>query len=434
MPRNGEARNGKPHELSGILHGPEMKKRVDTRVPELDGLRGLAILLVLLFHVGMLKASPSGALLDPVMRFGWSGVDLFFVLSGFLIGGILLDNRDSVRYFAPFYARRVFRILPIYMVVVGLYWLVWCIAPLRHDLVMHAGEPMPLAGYLSFTNNLWMAAHNNMEVFLAPSWSLAIEEQFYLTLPLVIRFVPRRWLSIVVICALVAVTSARSVASAFGAVTQVQAYVLPIFRVDSLLVGVVCAMFVRWERGKDWLTRWGWLLIIPVAIAASAIWAIDLALPVRWAKPGAPIMRYGLTLVALGYASLLLLALARPQWGLGRVLRSAPLRFLGRISYFVYLVHWGVLRSTTVLVHELAPHSGANFMLAAMVGALAITFAIAELSWRFFESRMLAIGHQVKYSTPPRVIPAKPVGIGLKQPGIIATGESSALSQTSEAA
>jgi peptidoglycan/LPS O-acetylase OafA/YrhL len=408
--------------------------RADSRVPELDGLRGLAILLVLFFHVGILKPTPSGALLDPVITFGWSGVDLFFVLSGFLIGGILLDNRDSERYFAPFYARRFFRILPIYMVVVGLFWLLWCIAPLRHDLVVHVGEPMPLAGYLSFTNNIWMALHNNMDVFLSPTWSLAIEEQFYLTLPLVIRFVPRRWLSTVVIGTLLAVTSARWLSCTHGVVTQVQAYVLPFFRVDSLLVGVVCAMFVRWERGREWMARRGWLLVVPVAVATWMVWNFDLSLPEKWLKPESPIMTYGLTLVALGYASLLLLALARPQWALGTMLRSAPLRFLGRVSYFVYLVHWGVLQSTYVLVHEFMPGAGVGVLVAALILALAVTLVIAELSWRFFESRMLAIGHRVKYSRPPRAVPAAPVPISVAQSEVISAAEASQLGQTGEAA
>jgi peptidoglycan/LPS O-acetylase OafA/YrhL len=311
---------------------------------------------------------------------------------------------------------------------------VWCIVPLRHDLVLHADPPMPLAGYLSFTNNLWMAAHDNMDVFLSPSWSLAIEEQFYLTLPLVIRLVPRRRLLIVVVIASLAVASARWVACSSGAVTQVQAYVLPFFRIDSLLVGVLCAMFVRWERGREWLEKRGWLLVIPVATGASLIWALNLSLPSKWVRWGTPMMTYGLTVIAVGYASLLLLALARPQWAIGAALRARPLRFLGRVSYFLYLVHWGVLKSTSVLVRELAPTAGPVVQFAAMLSALAVTLVVAELSWRFFESRMLSIGHRVKYSKTPRALPVEPVQIVVAEPGGIVASQSSALEQTGEAA
>jgi peptidoglycan/LPS O-acetylase OafA/YrhL len=233
---------------------------------------------------------------------------------------------------------------------------------------------------------------------------------------------------------LLAVTAARWLACEFGAVTQVQAYVLPYFRVDSLLVGVVCAMFVRWERGREWLGKRGWLLLIPVAIAAGLVWTLDLSLPERTVTRATPIMTYGLTLVALGYACLLLLALARPQWGLGALLRTRPLRFMGRVSYFVYLVHWGVLKTTSLLVHELAPSSGRGVLLGAMVAAMAITLLIAEISWRFFESRMLAIGYRAKYGRPQRAIPVEPARVALVQSAVITASDSSALGQTSEAA
>jgi peptidoglycan/LPS O-acetylase OafA/YrhL len=214
----------------------------------------------------------------------------------------------------------------------------------------------------------------------------------------------------------------------------VQAYVLPFFRIDSLLIGVLCAMFVRWERGRDWLEKRGWLLVIPVAIGASLIWTLNLSLPPKWAKPSTPLMTYGLTVVAIGYASLLLLALARPQWAFGAALRARPLRFLGRVSYFLYLVHWGVLKSTSVLVRELAPTAGQGVQLGAMLSALAVTLVVADLSWRFFESRMLSIGHRVKYTKPPRAISVEPVQITVAEGPVIDTSDASALGQTGEAA
>jgi peptidoglycan/LPS O-acetylase OafA/YrhL len=95
------------------------------RVPELDGLRGVAILIVIVYHyVGTGPKSPPGSVLGIVrdsFRIGWSGVDLFFILSGFLIGGILLDARSSPKYFQTFYLRRVHRILPIYYLLVAVY-------------------------------------------------------------------------------------------------------------------------------------------------------------------------------------------------------------------------------------------------------------------------------------------------------------------------
>jgi peptidoglycan/LPS O-acetylase OafA/YrhL len=121
------------------------------RIPALDGLRGVAILLVLLWHLAFDKIPTSGPLsyLFALGRLSWSGVDLFFVLSGFLIGGILLDARDSSRYFKTFYLRRGFRILPLYGVVTGLYILDYLLSP--------GTSPIPLASYPTFTQNFWMA-------------------------------------------------------------------------------------------------------------------------------------------------------------------------------------------------------------------------------------------------------------------------------------
>ena len=105
-------------------------------------------------------------------------MDLFFVLSGFLIGGILLDTRDSPNYFRTFYARRFFRIVPLYVAVL-------CIAlAANHGKI---DEQIPTVTYFLFLQNFWMALHGTFGYLLSPTWSLAVEEQFYLTLPGIVR-------------------------------------------------------------------------------------------------------------------------------------------------------------------------------------------------------------------------------------------------------
>ena len=169
------------------------------RIPQLDGLRGAAIALVLLFHFVLSIQTPWPAV-NRFLLFGWSGVDLFFVLSGFLIGGILLDNRSSDSYFTAFYARRFFRIVPIDFAVLALYGLVWSLgAGTRTSQIYYVGPPMSWYSYVTFTNNFWIALHNSMKIFLPPSWSLAIEEQFYLTLPLIVFLVRPKHLAKVVV-------------------------------------------------------------------------------------------------------------------------------------------------------------------------------------------------------------------------------------------
>src|SRR5271156_520252 len=171
------------------------------RIPQLDGLRGLAILLVMIWHF---IATPNAThqtlfarAVTDVFRLTWSGVDLFFVLSGFLIGGILIDAKDARNYFRTFYMRRVFRILPIYFLLVLLYLLVWTAATgPRASLVETLGRPMPWFLYFTFTQNFWLAHHSWDLVYLAATWSLAVEEQFYLILPAIIRILPRQSLLI----------------------------------------------------------------------------------------------------------------------------------------------------------------------------------------------------------------------------------------------
>ncbi len=174
--------------------------RVSTRrIPELDGLRGLAILLVLVWHFGYLFASAGSSrwlyYVKDSMTMFWSGVDLFFVLSGFLIGGILLDARESPNYFKTFYTRRSFRIIPVYaLLVVTFYVCVSLGLPARiagSSAVF--GATAPWYEYATFTQNIGYATGQpSQSLWLSTTWSLAVEEQFYLLLPAVVYFVPRR--------------------------------------------------------------------------------------------------------------------------------------------------------------------------------------------------------------------------------------------------
>jgi peptidoglycan/LPS O-acetylase OafA/YrhL len=134
-------------------------------------------------------------------QLSWSGVDLFFVLSGFLIGGILLDARSSPRYFQTFYLRRAYRILPLYFLVIGLSLLPHLLAQFSVARAAHTTPlPLPWLSYATFTQNFWMAY---LGVFgpsgMGITWSLAIEEQFYLSIPLLIRNVRPRNLMIVLL-------------------------------------------------------------------------------------------------------------------------------------------------------------------------------------------------------------------------------------------
>jgi peptidoglycan/LPS O-acetylase OafA/YrhL len=369
------------------------------RIPELDGLRGAAIALVLLFHFVLSIQTPWPDL-NRVMLFGWSGVDLFFVLSGFLIGGILLDYRSSDSYFTAFYARRFFRIVPIYFAVLALYGLVWLFGGnSRAHENLYVGPPMSWYAYVTFTNNFWIALHNSMKIFLPPSWSLAIEEQFYLTLPLIIFLVRPKHVAKIVFTGIAAILALRWFYCSHALVSQNQAYVLPWFRADALLIGVSAALTVRNARALTWLKSHLWTLYLAAAVFAALVIHTGGALPADEASPNHPVMTYGLTCVALMYACILLAAVLGRSRIQSRLLTLSPLRWLGKVSYCVYLIH--------VPIFSAMFHSFGVRVPVALV-ALASMFVLAELSWRVFEAPLMRIGHRFNYSehrTPDQPLP-----------------------------
>lgn len=238
-----------------------MKKTADTgsRYAELDGLRGLAILMVLVWHyVGVplksaeLGGQPSG--LSQGLSLAWSGVDLFFVLSGFLIGGILLDNKEGSNYFRAFYARRVCRIFPLYFLFL-LAFFVLLAFPYSPALFGGAfgwlfGNPMPSWSYLTLTQNFAMVQEGKFGPnWLTVTWSLAVEEHFYLVLPFLIWLVPKKGLPYVLAGLILAVPLSRVILlDLYPGLGQMSSYLLSPFRADALLLGVLCAWTVRNER------------------------------------------------------------------------------------------------------------------------------------------------------------------------------------------
>ena len=157
----------------------------NSRIVELDGLRGCACLIVVISHYFGEVAYGAGFLC-----LEWIGVDLFFCLSGFLIGGILLDNRASPSYFGTFYIRRSLRIFPIYYLSVSLVLLA------LPRLAGPAEAAYPVGIYYGYLQNFAMS-FTGVETprWLTPTWTLCVEEQFYLLLPAILYLTPRRWLA-----------------------------------------------------------------------------------------------------------------------------------------------------------------------------------------------------------------------------------------------
>lgn len=372
------------------------------RIPELDGLRGIAIGMVLLYHYFdlVLHAAP-GTVLAQVLTSGRllrTGVDLFFVLSGFLIGGILLDARGSTNYFRVFYTRRFFRIVPIYAVCLAIVFALSL--AFHHGLVPRLGwmfqDELPWIPHVLFLQNFWMAARNVFGQYQV-TWSLAVEEQFYLTLPLLVRILsPRRFLYVLA-AGILAAPLLRIGMHLLWPDRYIPWFVLMPTRADTLLLGVAGAVGMRsegfrnWLAGKRGLVLW---LFFPVQLLGLSFFLLhswNAFIPTTLAYSG----------LALFYLSVLLYAVTWPKGWLGAFLRWRPFGWLGSIAYGTYLIHVLIFGSLFTLLRMPTVGITNPAGVGITVFALVLTLTICQLSWTYFEKPLVALGHKTDYNFSP---------------------------------
>jgi peptidoglycan/LPS O-acetylase OafA/YrhL len=374
------------------------------RIPALDGLRGVAIALVLLRHAvfgvssieGIESHSPIISALISCGQLTWSGVDLFFVLSGFLIGGILLDVRNSPRYYQTFYTRRAYRILPLYFVVVGLSLLPHLLAEFSPARAAHTTPlPFPWWAYATFTQNFWMAVFG----LFGPSgigitWSLAIEGQFYLTIPLVIRRIRPRNLAMVLLVVIACAPWLRVVLHSSMAYPGLASYVLTPTRADALTLGVLTALLVRNPIFWTWLQSH-----LRILWSITAFFFLGVAY-MTWQRDDAlsyPMTTWGFSWLAVFYTCVLLIAVSSPDGTLARTLQNPWLIRLGSVAYCSYLVHVAFMNAIRHPLKASFPQYPVAAWLAGGVLGTALTLAVALLSYRYFEKPLLKRGHEYSY-------------------------------------
>lgn len=378
------------------------------RLPELDGLRAIAILLVLITHFW---AYPAGTpRLNLLAGAGWTGVDLFFVLSGYLITGILWDSRRSAHYFRNFYARRVLRIFPLYY---ALLIAVFVLLPLHGSTPALAAAWSDRWWYFTYLANVALVLHGWQLFALDITWSLAIEEQFYLCWPLVIRRC--RWVTIrrLLIAVIVGAPVLRTAALALG-VSWRSTHMLTPFRLDTLALGALIALTEReekitFERLRQ-LAPWG------AGITGGVI--LGLILGGLFARASLLVGSVGYTLLALCFGSLLLLAI-RPPILVGPVLRLTGLRRVGTVSYGIYILHpLCYLAGATALSRVgLSPDSltsspwlngVAHFLIYSL-----LAYCAAEISYRVFETPLLDLRRHFEERVPARRVsePEEPLAL-----------------------
>ena len=373
------------------------------RIPALDGVRALAILLVVAYHFRVIPAG-SGVVAHAVLNFeasGWCGVDLFFVLSGFLITGILYDTKGRPRYFRTFYLRRALRIFPLYYVMLAFLFVLL-------PVLLPPGSPWRSFDwrqhwYWTYLANADVTVHG-WPMAIGHFWSLALEEQFYLVWPLAVLVLNRRRL--LKLCAGVVLLAPLVRLILRDTLGPVSAYVLMPSRADALALGAAVALMARAPHGLR--------SIVPASRVVALISAVALTV-LFLAKGGLDYADLlvnigGFTLLGALFASTLVLLLAAPEWARVRgVLSGRGPALLGRYSYAIYIFHLPIC----VLLHDrvrdagllAAPRifgSAIAFQLVYTSVGLGVSVLLAAISWRVLEERMLRLkpGHGAEPALP----------------------------------
>ena len=369
-------------------------------IAALDGLRGVAILLVLFKHAFELLGNSTQPILKTIETFsgvGWIGVDLFFVLSGYLITSILLNSKDSEGYFRNFYSRRALRIFPAYYACLVVVLLIVPHLPSR------VGSALDLSRGTTGQSWLWLYGTNvkitlNRDWYfgaLDPFWSLSVEEHFYLVWPALVFLMSPR--SLRRVCGwLILIAPALRVAMILkGNITG--AYVFTLCRMDSLAWGALAALFTYDQCTRAMaLIRGKWIFAL-VLFACVAFW------PVAGPWQTKTELSLGFSLLGFAFCGAVLTAANRPS----RFLENRLLRSFGIYSYGIYIweakLTWGLfpfLAKSKYGAVIFASHSLGRLGLS--LAAIASAYAIGWLSYHVVEKPFLLLKRHFEYDPPQK--------------------------------
>jgi peptidoglycan/LPS O-acetylase OafA/YrhL len=370
---------------------PSRIARPSQRLLELDGLRALAILPVILHH-----RYPDSGWLRPIGEAGWIGVDLFFVLSGFLITGILLRVVKQPHFYETFIARRTVRIFPLYYLCLILFIIATKLSrdPTFWGSLQRWGGAGWFVFYLGNFRVAWMNAMPPIFSF-TPLWSLQVEEQFYLLYPLAVLWLSTKNLRRFLIAAVIAAPLLRVFLTLLVPASSEACYVLMPCRMDALAWGGLVAITTHSQTSSPLFPsrialRLGATVGGVTILGATLLGQIDFH---------SPFMRsIGYSLIDLGFAALLATIVSSPHGKLAGLLRLRPLVYTGQIAYGLYLLHvpasWAALKIVSRL--SSTDVQGRSFL------SIPITFAAsyvaAVISWHFFERPILSLRERFSFS------------------------------------
>ena len=354
-------------------------------IPQFDGLRGIAILAVLFAHLTFIDSIGFAR----YFQYGRTGVDLFFVLSGFLITGILLDTKNLPGYFKNFYARRALRIWPLYY---GILFLFFVLLPLLfpHKSFSTVRNTWPY--YVTYTQNLFYKFDHSVP--LTPTWSLAVEEQYYMFWAPVVFLCGRKSLRNILL-GMIAFSLCFRVISSYRGAPLDFVHNFTLGRLEPLAAGGLAALWLRSPKCTPAKWARGGMMAFTIGLAGVALALID------WGIDG-PI--YGYPFLAAAFAGLMALSLtASPTTTfLGRALTQRWLAYTGKISYGIYLMHVPIFMGVDLATRKLwgtAQFSHVKEMLI-VCAAFAGTYLAASISWVCFERPILRLKEYFRSEKP----------------------------------
>jgi peptidoglycan/LPS O-acetylase OafA/YrhL len=359
------------------------------------------------YHFGIRVPPAEDGLAESLMiglcRAGWIGVDLFFVLSGFLITGILCDTRHDQRYFSTFYARRALRIFPAYYGLLVVYFIITPLL-LGDRASQFTIEPTKQCWFWFYSANWLFAKEGSFELTKGGYlWSLSIEEQFYVLWPVVIAILPLRQLSIMCAAVSAAIWVARPLL-VFTGTSTTSVYVMTITHIDGLLLGALVAVACRSGHFK----QLSGALYCCAGPAALGVVVVTMAASGHFVFYYEPVAAFGMTCTTMLSAAFLCAGIAPGQYcGLKYILEGRVLRSMGELSYAIYLVHvpvgaalaWLLFGSQTTHLGSFGLFTTVSYM----GGSTAICWCLAMCSWYAYEAPILRLKRLFPYSDRARV-------------------------------
>lgn len=375
------------------------------RIKELDGLRGVAVVLVMALHLFKRAAyfteHPVLETFTTITTVGWVGVDIFFALSGFLITSILLRSKTEEHYFKNFYVRRALRILPLYYVAI---LFVLLFAPkVEPEFTSQLNTALPIM--LLYQQN-WALLFKGFYItqYLGITWSLAIEEQFYFIWPFIVYKLDRERLIKVSIGYIIISTMARVLGTLLWPnLSQASTffYYTSFVRFEEMLFGGLLATFLTYDGAKEKVRRFSTPLFLISFVVFILLHILSLPGSPHPEHGSIPLMLGGYTTAALFTVGLIGVFVTHPPQNLlRRIFGNSILTFLGKYSYSMYLFHM----TAALILLDVFWHSemrGWKPYILYPLTTYIVTVIIALLTWNLLEKHMLGLKRYVEYKNPP---------------------------------